>query len=84
MLQPSSAVWSHPRAGLGSALADWGSGSKEAFQCDRGVSEDASCAVGHQVPGLASAGTLETFPGELGVIWILKTILPCTMCFASI
>lgn len=64
----------HPQA-WAAFSAEPGSGSKEAFRCNEGVPEDASCAAGRQTSGLASAGSSERFPGELRVIWVLETIL---------
>lgn len=77
MLQLSSALLHgavHPQA-WAAFSGEPGSGWKEAFRCNEGVPEDASCAAGRQTSGLASAGSSERFPGELRVIWVLETIL---------
>jgi len=81
VLQPSFA-WLpgavHPQA-WAAPLAD--EGIKGGFWVERG--RVGGWVLCRQTSGLASAGALEGFPGELRVIQIVDAILPCTGKYIS-
>ena len=70
-----------PPPGLGSSLGRRRLWIKGGFWVERG--RVGGCVLCHQTSGLASAGALEGFPGELRVIQIVDAILPCTGKYIS-